>query len=372
MNVESMADHETFKAHLMPANASGIDLHQHNLSSKDALALAQGFGEGFVDTVGGFIEFLATPEAVNKSLIQTGEQVGCAYDYYTGKFSNGNLAQIGQDANTAIKAASDSLRSLDMEGRGRLLGSVGAQLALAEAGATVSRALLARSKAALNQTQFLSKDMSHFGHAGEPEELTPGVQKCEVHLNRSLKVGELYDVSTSFSRTVQDAVNQLPEKVCQMLVDNGIKITVVPEIRSVKLASSLNTRGLYDSQQRTIFICERFQRKGEWISELADIDRILKHEIGHVIDKLDKSGVHLTDGPNYVAAYGADIGSMTSARRHALDYYATGKVGGRREVFAEAYAIAHSNPTAIDAKWRSTFVQAFPNMMRLVEKRDII
>ncbi|HEY9790107.1 MAG TPA: hypothetical protein V6D22_06905 [Candidatus Obscuribacterales bacterium] len=131
------------------------------------------------------------------------------------------------------------------------------------------------------------------------------------------------------------------------------------------------TRGMYRPNNKSIWIAERFQRNDELIAEIQTTDRVLKHEIARVLDSLDKNGVRLSDAQPICKSYAQDVESLTGIQKQVLNHYAQGNALGRREVFAEAYAISHSTASPADALWRQYFAKAFPNTMRLVKDAEL-
>jgi hypothetical protein len=331
-----------------------------------------GVGHGMVDEIRDCIHFLATPGCVNKMVAGTADALGTAANYYAEKIGQNRLVDIGADSRTAYQAfekwGNDFARASDRK-RGETVGRLTMQvlpcmIGGAEVEAALSRMWVAELESmAVRDVDVALSRANKLDKAGVPtvEEL------AEAPKPRVVKWGG----SEAFRSEVEKAVNALPDEIKQILHDNNVAVHTVDRMSDIAKDAPPVTRGMYRPHIKSIWIAERFQRNGELMAELKTTDRVLKHEVAHMLDTLDKTGIRLSDAKPFRESYAEDLKSLTGVQKQVLNHYAGGTPLGRREVFAEAYAITHSAATPADAMWRQYFAKAFPNILRLVKDAEL-
>ena len=383
-------------------------LKSHSLSQFDAVDLGNGFMKGFADETKGFYKFIGTKDSVNQALLQIGPTLDTAANYYASKIATNRMFEIGRDAQSACGALSDAVCKFAQdppEQKGELLGHTTLQLLIANLFTAklqlVAPELRLSLKEELPAQQPLSfpKKIKDAFEKGEQrvitDRLSQPVADADAERNQAelLKtagdgerneanlmaespdgdsriVAQKLTASPEFIVDMQRYINNLPRELKRILGERGVEFNGVKKINDVVVDPIDNGRGLYKIETKNVYLAEQFKRSGDWITEASSEERVLRHEIGHALDDTGTRGKWLSDRAPFRRAWDKDLSQLSKPRRQYFEHF-TDADTGRREAFAEAYAILHTPEVAADRSWRSQFAKTFPNVMKLVEQGNL-
>jgi len=160
-------------------------------------------------------------------------------------------------------------------------------------------------------------------------------------------------VSAEFGRECNAAWEALPGGIRELLRAHGVTVRCIrsvweqmPELTSAPMRGGGRTaENLPAFYRDRVIVVPEFhvsQATGR-IERVNPPGAFLCHEIGHALD--DALGRHQGNGgATFRQAYQADLDAMTSGQRMDLLYFVEPRAG-RRETFAEAFAVAVDRPT---------------------------
>jgi hypothetical protein len=343
-------------------------VNQQEYPFQQSSQLAGGIARGVVHASEGFIEFLAQPEAVSNALIGIGPQLDNAVNYYANTASEQVTNHVGE-ALKAVHHAAAQYSHLPAEKRGEIIGQLGAQVMAGEVCGEISmQPIRSGSRDLFNSLRTLdAKDISHL-----PEDMQNGARAIESATEITattergmIKVSRLF-CSERHAQHVQQIVDALPEELQLLLHKSGLQIKAVEKADRI-FKDSPNVRARLHPDTRAIYIAEKFQRNGKWISEPETLAVTVRHEVGHVIDRTGG----FSHQKSMMDAYRAGCKRLGTADKSYFDYFATGDEKGSMEAFAEIYAQLKTSKTVKDAPTRAAFARAFPEMIEAVRQLDL-
>jgi hypothetical protein len=176
--------------------------------------------------------------------------------------------------------------------------------------------------------------------------------------------------TTSFTDTVNDTYNALPQNVRDSLAKDGVKVIatdkvtdVMPELAGQKPrgwppgSSWDDVDGAYDTTGKRIIVAERQNSTKPRSNDVAGLTR---HETGHAVDRLH----NFSDQQIFKTPYDREAAAVPPADAQALDYFLQKGDAGREETFAETFAIINGGATT---KNRETLLKKdFPDTIKVV------
>jgi hypothetical protein len=279
-----------------------------------------GIAEGLSSTLLQQLTVMAEdPNAVNKGFAQMGEAVKVAFDYYSDKVSRGDLNGFTRDLNeadAAIKQASDSYDKASPKQQGEVIGSVMTVFLPVPA--------LAKETELANDASIASRSVK--GSA----ELIDGIEQN----------GEKPPF-LQFVENLGKAAKDLAAHEKQYMAEKGISIRGVDRISQIDADIPAGATGLCRTVdgQTQIFVSREV--------EPGEIPYVLRHEFGHAIDRTFFDGKRLSTIPGFEAAFQKDIAQLSTDERRILRRYCKDDFTGRRETFASLYALNMETPTTV-------------------------
>ncbi len=154
------------------------------------------------------------------------------------------------------------------------------------------------------------------------------------------------EVSTLLVMDIRDALNEYPPSVLNLLYSRGCKILVTPTYIDHDPQSE-NSRpqgfeygstwkdcpGRFDG--RNVIVCEYTIGNGVDLEKASDPIGILRHEVGHAIDKFLGD---LSNKTEFRTAYEQDLHRLDDFVKPRLHYYIQTEGNGPAETFAELAA----------------------------------
>lgn len=246
-------------------------------NGNDLKAFGAGVARGAANGAVEFIEFMATPNAVNTTIGNVGSAIGNAFNYYSEKTAHGKLGDVVHDAGSAFNAVGDWLHVYGQKNpydRGVVCGHAAADMLLAEAGIAGTKALMKSAESVL-----------------EP-----------VALENST-----YTASKEFSNHVRELMETLPENVHDFVRAKDIKIVPMKCIGEFD-SKYENTLGLFTVQGNKpyIYLSERVHAM-EGALDLEKLELTLRHELAHAVDRLYQHGKWVSDSAEYKVAFYNDF-----------------------------------------------------------------
>lgn len=161
------------------------------------------------------------------------------------------------------------------------------------------------------------------------------------------------EVSSLLVMDIKSALKDYPLSVLNLLYSKGCKILVTPTYIDRDPASA-NSRpqgfeygstwkdcpGRFDG--RNVIVCEYTIGNGVDLEKAADPIGILRHEIGHALDKFLGD---LSSKPDFKLAYDQDLHKLDEFVKPRLQYYIQTEGNGPAETFAELAAAKYGGRT---------------------------
>lgn len=365
---------EEARAQMRPADAPN-SLQQGfmglaNEAASDIRDGARGLHKGFVDETKDVWEFLLTKEAVNKALLKLGPTLDTAANYYADKIGNARGTDIMQDVGIARGAMIDSVKDFvnkPAEGKGEVLGHAVVQGMVADLLSAPMQMIAPELRLGMNGDLAAKQPMAFPKGYKDYHELLEKRGATQFESLGPTFIAQNLTASPEFVVDLQRYIGRLPGDLKHILSSKGVEFKGVKAINDVVVNPIDNGRGLYRNDTKSIYVAENFKRLDYWITEATTEERVLRHEIGHALDDTGAAGYWLSDRPTFRRAWDKDMSQMSQGRRQYFDHY-TSSDTGRREAFAEAYAILHTTEVAADKAWRMQFAKTFPNVMKQVEQ----
>lgn len=159
------------KPHIVRDDASRLstdawvtsDKHQQRpiQSTNDLIEFGKGLIVGSINTTEAFIEFLATPDSVNHTLIGIGPMLDTSVNYYADKLFHGKLNDIGKDLGDCTQMAGKWLAEYGTKSpveRGKICGEIATQVLSAEVAALGASKLVTASEGYITRSTALEVD----------------------------------------------------------------------------------------------------------------------------------------------------------------------------------------------------------------------
>ncbi|HEY9867647.1 MAG TPA: hypothetical protein V6D08_00445 [Candidatus Obscuribacterales bacterium] len=292
----------------------------------DLKELGTGIGQGLLQVGQETLNYLATPGAVEESLLQLGPALDNAVNYY----ANTPADQVLQDAKEALGYAGQVLEQtlghpLKVEQRGERSGEAMAMM------------------------------------------FPWGIRNAEISKMFPKLFASGKGVSAQFTARLESAIDSLPHTLRSTLEDADQRIVGVRRLSDVpELATGDDTiliaRGKY--QDGKIFVAEEHMRSGEWVKNQSP-EGTMRHEIGHFVNSQSgEAGVLLSDLPEFVAAYERDVAAMPEHLRQTLRPLLTNDRVARDELFSEVIACRLGGPANMG--YANALKEAFPEVLKVM------
>ncbi len=160
-------------------------------------------------------------------------------------------------------------------------------------------------------------------------------------------------VSSLLVMDIKTALSEYPLSVLNLLYSKGCKILITPTYIDRDPASA-NSRpqgfeygstwkdcpGRFDG--RNVIVCEYTIGNGVDVEKAADPIGILRHEIGHALDKFLGD---LSNQPDFKLAYNQDLNKLDEFVKPRLHYYIQTEGNGPAETFADLAAAKYGGRT---------------------------
>lgn len=254
---------------------------------------SSGLVAGAINGAEGFIEFFATPNALNKAIggfaTAAGGALETAGEYYFDKVVNGKLGDVGTDAGTAAEAVGDWLTEYgekDPQDRGKVVGELAFGLLLAEAGAGIARSVPVTKMRA--QTVALQSNSNL--------EFEKFVQRLVEAGDETAGRVKYFGPSQGFAAEVDALVNELPNSLKEFLHVKDVKIASIKEIGAMR-PEFRGAFGLFlqiDGQPATIWLAENMHTAGD-IVNVRRLELTLRHEVTHAVDARSRARGFISD-----------------------------------------------------------------------------
>ncbi len=182
--------------------------------------------------------------------------------------------------------------------------------------------------------------------------------------------------SSAIEIEVKEALSIVPQPLLESLKKWGLKIKIVPNLieDDRSLAGQVprgythgggydNCGGLFRPSEKTIYISESVASNNHPYQRNNRVHSTLLHEFGHAYDSF---GSFSSSGA-FIEICQQDQGRLTNETRRKNAYFLQADEAGRREMFAELFSVAASNPDTARGKDLSrTFPAAFKYVKQLV------
>jgi hypothetical protein len=346
--------------------------NQQRVPFQDSGELLKGTLVGSINTTEGFIEFLAKPGAISDALISIGPAMDKAIDYCADHLNSRKFTEVGIDVQRQVDelhAMFSQYSRMDAEKRGEILGSFGVNAVIAEATIMpMSRAVERGARPFKLMGACDARDHSHL-----PDDMRKAMQNLDAVIEDAAKVERRGPLKVSHLggsdkhvACVQQAVDQLPDELQVLLIKERIKIHAVSRCEDI-VRCEPTTRAQLHPMTNAIYVAEHYLRCNEWVDEPTTIPLILRHEMGHVLDRVQT----LSWKDSIFNRYLEDMKHVDTAERKALGYFGTGDERGAFEVFAEIYAQLKTPPVEADVKRRALVERVFPRTVAAIRALDL-
>lgn len=181
----------------------------------------------------------------------------------------------------------------------------------------------------------------------EPEDL------ANAMVGKVKPLGNRPNVSGLLVMDIKSALKEYPLSVLNLLYSKGCKILVTPTYIDRDPASAgsrpqgfeygstwKDCPGRFDG--RNVIVCEYTIGNGVDLEKAADPIGILRHEIGHALDKFLGD---LSSKPDFKLAYDQDLHKLDEFVKPRLQYYIQTEGNGPAETFAELAAAKYGGRT---------------------------
>ncbi len=202
--------------------------------------------------------------------------------------------------------------------------------------------------------------------------LSPLVDQYEVAAN----------ISDEFRATLEQTLAQLPTSLLQKISDSGYRLrfgatllALRPDLkgktpRGWPLGSTFEqVDGLHDPDQQQICVFEYFKPDLTATRYVKNIraSGVFRHEIGHLLDRLLGG---LSDQHSFRIAYENDLNQLFTQDSlfEECDYYVQNGVVGRKETFAELFAILVGGGAERRVPVKAVFANSFIVLREELEK----
>ena len=318
--------------------ALGVDkIDIRNTNPEDLVQKFDGIADGLGKTIVTQIqEMAADPNYVNKGLLQMGEAVQVAGNYYADKIStgdwNGFTNDVGQ-AGIAIKHASDDYSKAPPKQQGEVIGTTMAMFLPVPA--------LARETEGASEAGLVNKairdggdliDVPGDGNIGKD----PSAERLEATLD------------------------QLEAHEKKFIADKNISFAMVDSINDVRPGTPESVLGLcrmHEGGNPEIFLSKSIEPK--------EFPFVLRHEFGHAVDRTYLgNGDRIAYHPKFVQAYQSDLAALSQEDAKILDRYCEPNGVGALEAFASLYA--HSMGAQTEVERELLLREKFPSTFKLM------
>lgn len=352
---------------------------RHTPTCREAIAnlhdlgcFSQGLIVGATAAAGGFIEFLATPDSVNRALIATGPALDTAVDYYTKKANHLDVRGLAHDIHSATEMAGGKLTEYGQQRahkRGEICGSVAFDMLAMELGTAGAQGMLKLSQGTFESTELASRRQAF-------ADGLDGLKSVDEHkgLEDSVTLRR-FGTSPEFAAAIDREVSNLPDHVKRFLKSRDIEVVPVRRLADVDPEIDRFTNGLYTqrSGKRFIFVAEEASGlSGSIGSNIDECERLLKHEIGHA---LDHAGVTtkrwLTMSGEFRSAIEADFARLPANVKQSVIGAYPSEALARKETFAEIYSYLTAKKSA-GTSWKSFFTLSFPETVAKMTEKGLL
>lgn len=190
------------------------------------------------------------------------------------------------------------------------------------------------------------------------------------------------NISDEFRATLEQALAQLPTSLLQKISDSGYRLrfgAVLLELRPDLKGKTPRgwppgstfeqVDGLHDPDQQQICIFEYFKPDLTATRYVKNVraSGVFRHEIGHLLDRLLGG---LSDQNWFRIAYEYDLNQLLTQDSlfEECDYYVQDGVGGRKETFAELFAILVGGGAERRVPVKAVFANSFIVLCDELEK----
>jgi hypothetical protein len=191
-------------------------------------------------------------------------------------------------------------------------------------------------------------------------------------------IDRISPVSESFESDLKAAVESVPDEIWQRISSAGWRVYLAEQVvNAVPGLRGTSPRGWPDGTRwentdavhlpasRQLVVAEKRHNKQGHLVVCTRVGGVLRHELGHAFDMASGSaGQFLSDHPEFLAAYNADLAGMNAEQRAELEYYLQPSEAGRQEAFAEAFGILFGGGS--DAARQTLFESCFGQTLEAV------
>jgi hypothetical protein len=368
-----------------------------------------GLSTGIVDAAHGFIEFMATPDSVSKAIASVGPALGIAFRYYGDKVSANRLSDVIKDGGEMLNFLGDEIQTYGMQSpyeRGQTAGRLAGYILVLEAGAGLTRGMLAGEAAGFERTQ--SSLQPAFGppprFAKLPEFAPPGdsasaarkaatgmfadgpaieslalegsaadfdrfiasLKRADrVNYKRISKIGS----SPEFAELVDNIAERLPQAMQRAIYSRGLEIIPVQTIADVDARLKPGTLGLYAVRdgQRYIFLSEDAHLLAEHCGDpVKTIELTLHHEAAHAMDHLPSGGWSSLESP-LKEAFEADFKALDDMTKKRFFYFNGKSSLDRTKKEMVADIVSHRAVPDADPKKGAIVLRSFPRLAKALD-----
>lgn len=191
----------------------------------------------------------------------------------------------------------------------------------------------------------------------------------------------VYGVSDDFKEIINDALGKIPDSAIRAIQEYGYQLEIGPTLLDLRPDLKVhkprgyqsgktfeNTNGFHDPNLKRIYVFEYFKPEvlSSKLAKNLRGEAVFRHEIGHA---LDRALGQVSNSDWFLAAYDRDFENLLlnesmkdELARHA--YYLQADDAGRKETFAELFAIL----TGGGSDRVATLKTAFPNSYDVMQE----
>lgn len=190
------------------------------------------------------------------------------------------------------------------------------------------------------------------------------------------------DVSPSFRGQVMRAWNCIPLSVSEPLLESGWRVCLsplvvraVPELKGVhpmgwpEGITWENVDAVHMSDRRLLVFAEKRRDSDGRTRINGRVGEVLQHEVGHAVDMFwQRPSGRFSETTEFRRRYQLDVAQMPNQLAQQLKYYLQPNGIGRREAFAESFAICVADKAGVSPRLLA-FRKGFPRVFALVHDK---
>lgn len=193
-------------------------------------------------------------------------------------------------------------------------------------------------------------------------EAKPKIRDTDAEVRAAI---EKFPPSEKFVAQLERVIESLGSDELEYLRQRGIRVEAVRRVNDILPDMDRATLGIYNPDNRTIYIAEEVLSLGKWRANF-DVMFELRHEYGHAYNATaHKFGDWLSDREDFVNAFNKDFENLSLDVQIELKLTSPPKrnlSAVRDEVFADIYA--HSTGLQSNNPYSKKMKASFPNCLR--------